>query len=60
MKTGIENSARSLAAGADTFFLKAGNLASRLLSAIQEFFRVDREQNDPEPKHLYETLTTVE
>ena len=52
--------ARSMAAGADAFLVKAGNLAPRLLSAIQEFFPDDLEPNDAEPKHLYESLTTVE
>ena len=55
-----EARARSLAAGADAFLVKAGNLASRLLSAIQKLFPDDLEQNDAEPKHLCETLTTVE
>ena len=55
-----EARARCLAAGADVFLVKAGNLAPRLLSAIQEFFPDDLEQNDAEPKHLRETLTTVE
>ena len=55
-----EARARSVAAGADAFLVKAGNLALRLLSAIQEFFPDDLEPNDAEPKHLYESLTTVE
>ena len=55
-----EARARCLAAGADVFLVKAGNLAARLLSAIQEFFPDDLEPNDAEPKHLYESLTTVE
>ncbi|MCL4787634.1 MAG: response regulator transcription factor [Verrucomicrobia bacterium] len=50
---------RCLAAGADTFLVKTGNLAPRLLSAIQEFFPDDPEPNDLEPKHDRETLTTV-
>jgi CheY-like chemotaxis protein len=55
-----EARARSMAAGADAFLVKAGNLAPRLLSAIQEFFPDDLAQNDSEPKHLRESLTTVE
>jgi CheY-like chemotaxis protein len=55
-----EAQARSIAAGADAFLVKAGNLAPRLLSAIQEFFPDDLESNVAEPKHLYESLTTVE
>ena len=55
-----EARARCLAAGADVFLVKAGNLAPRLLSAIQEFFPEDLEPNDAEPTHLRESLTTVE
>jgi DNA-binding NarL/FixJ family response regulator len=55
-----EARARSIAVSADAFLLKAGNLAPRLLSAIQEFFPDDLEQNNAEPKYLYETLPTVE
>jgi CheY-like chemotaxis protein len=55
-----EARARSMAAGADAFLVKAGNLAPRLLSAIQEFFPDDLEPNDAEPKHLCESLTSVE
>ena len=55
-----EARARCAAAGADVFLVKAGNLAPRLLSAIQEFFPDDLEPNDAEPKHLCESLTTVE
>jgi DNA-binding NarL/FixJ family response regulator len=55
-----EARARSVAAGADVFLVKAGNLAARLLSAIQEFFPGDLETNDDEPKHFCESLTTVE
>lgn len=55
-----EARARSVTAGADAFLAKAGNFARRLLSAIQEFFPDDLEQNDAEPTHLHETLTTVE
>jgi len=51
---------RCQAAGADALLVKAGNLAPRLLSAIQEFFPDDLEQNDAEPKHFRESLTTVE
>jgi len=40
--------------------VKAANLVPQLLSAIQEFFPDDLEQNDAEPKHLCETLTIVE
>ena len=47
-----EARARCTAAGADVFLVKAGNLAPRLLSAIQEFFPDDLEPNDSEPKHL--------
>ena len=52
-----ETQAMSLAAGADAFLVKAGNLVPRLLSAIQEFFPDDLEPNDAEPKHLRESLT---
>ena len=55
-----EARARCMAAGADVFLVKAGNLALRLLSVIQEFFPDDLEPNDAEPKHLCESLTTVE
>jgi len=55
-----EARARCMAAGADVFLVKAGNLAPRLLSAIQEFFPDDLEPNDADPKHLRESLTTVE
>jgi len=55
-----EARARSMVAGADAFLVKAGNLAPRLLSAIQEFFPDDLEQNNAEPKHLCESLATVE
>jgi CheY-like chemotaxis protein len=55
-----ETQTRSLAAGADAFLVKAGNLAPRILSAIQEFFPDVLEQSDAEPIHLYESLTTVE
>lgn len=55
-----EGRARSMAAGADVFLVKAENLTPRLLSAIQEFFPDDLEQNDAEPKHLHESLTTIE
>jgi len=54
-----EARARCMAAGVDAFLVKAGNLAPRLLSAIQEFFPDELEQNDAEPKHLHESLTTV-
>ena len=54
-----EARARCTAAGADVFLVKAGNLAARLLSAIQEFFPDDLELNDAEPKYLCESLTTV-
>ena len=52
--------ARCMAAGADAFLVKAANLAPRLLSAIQEFFPDDLEQDLAEPKLLRESLTTVE
>ncbi len=55
-----EARARSIASGADAFLVKAGNLAPWLLSAIQEFFPDDLEPDDAGPKHLYESLTTVE
>lgn len=55
-----EARARCLAAGTDAFLVKAGNLAARLLSAIQEFFHDDLEPNDAEATHLFESLTTVE
>lgn len=55
-----EARARCRAAGADVFLVKAGNLASRLLSAIQEFFPDDLESDDAERKHLCESLTPVE
>ena len=55
-----EARARCLAAGADVFLSKAGNFAPRLLSAIQEFFPDELDPNDAVPKHLRETLTTVE
>ena len=51
--------ARSMAAGADAFLVKAGNLVPRLLSAIQEFFPDELDSNEAAPKHLRETLTTV-
>jgi CheY-like chemotaxis protein len=55
-----EARARCMAAGADAFLVKAANLVPQLLSAIQEFFPDDLEQNNAEPKHFRETLTTVE
>lgn len=55
-----EARAKCTAAGADVFLVKAGNLAPRLLSAIQEFFPDDLEPKDAEPKHFCESLTTVE
>jgi CheY-like chemotaxis protein len=55
-----EARARCMAAGADAILVKAANLVSQLLSAIQEFFPDDLEPNDPEPTHLRESLTTVE
>jgi DNA-binding NarL/FixJ family response regulator len=54
-----EARAMSVAAGADAFVVKAGNLAPRLLSAIQEFFPDDLDENDSEPKHFYEKFTRV-
>jgi hypothetical protein len=55
-----EARARCTAAGADVFLVKTGNLASRLLSAIQEFFPDDLEPNDTEPQYLCESLTAVD
>jgi CheY-like chemotaxis protein len=55
-----EARAKSLAEGADLFLVKTGNIAPRLLSAIQEFFPDDLEPSDAEPKYLCESLTTVE
>jgi CheY-like chemotaxis protein len=55
-----EARSKCMAAGADAFLVKAGNLAPRLLYAIQEFFPDDLEPNDGEPRHLRESLTTVE
>jgi DNA-binding NarL/FixJ family response regulator len=55
-----EARARSMAAGADAFLVKAANLAPRLLSAIQECFPDDLEQDLAEPNRLRESLTTVE
>ena len=43
-----EAQARCMAAGADVFLVKAANLVPQLLSAIQEFFPDDLEQNDAE------------
>jgi CheY-like chemotaxis protein len=54
-----EARARCVAAGADGFLVKAGNLAPRLLSAIQEFFPDDLDGNDAEPKHSCERFTAV-
>jgi hypothetical protein len=54
-----EARAKCLAAGADVFLVKAGNLAARLLSAIQEFFPDDLEPNDAQPINLYESVTPV-
>ena len=54
-----EARARCVAAGADAFLVKAGNVAPRLLSAIQEFFPDDCDWNGAEPKHHCESLTTV-
>ena len=55
-----EARARCTAAGADVFLVKAGNLAPRLLSAIQEFFPDDLEQNLTELRPLRESLATDE
>jgi CheY-like chemotaxis protein len=55
-----ETRSKCVAAGADAFLVKAANLAPRLLSAIQEFFPDDLEQDLAEPKLLRESLTTVE
>ncbi len=51
---------RCTTAGANAFLVKSGNLASRLLSAIQEFFPDDLERTVPEPTSLRESLITVE
>jgi len=55
----LEARTRCMAAGADAFLVKAANLVPQLLSAIQEFFPDDLDQNDTEPAHLCETITTV-
>jgi CheY-like chemotaxis protein len=55
-----EARARSLAAGADAFLLKAANLVPRLLFALQEFFPDELDPNDVEPKYLCEAITAVE
>lgn len=55
-----EARARCMAAGADAFLVKAANLVPQLLSAIQVFFPDELDPNDAEPKHLCESLTTVE
>lgn len=55
-----EARSKCLAAGADAFLVKAGNLAPQLRSAIQEFFPDDIDENDAEPKHSCERFTTVE
>ncbi len=47
-----EARARCMAAGADAFLVKDGNLARRLLSAIQEYFPDDLVPDAAEPKHL--------
>ena len=54
-----EARARCVAAGADAFLVKAGNLAPRLLSAIQEFFHDDLDENDAETKHFCERFATA-
>jgi DNA-binding NarL/FixJ family response regulator len=55
-----ETRAICLAAGADAFLVKGGNLAFELLSAIQKFFPDQLVQNTAEPKHLHESFTQVE
>ena len=55
-----EARARSLAAGADAFLLKAANLVPRLLFAIQEFFPDEPDPNGAEPNYLCESATTIE
>jgi CheY-like chemotaxis protein len=55
-----EARARCMAAGANAFLVKSGNLAPRLLSSIQEFFPDDLETTVPESKLLRESLITVE
>lgn len=55
-----EARARCMAAGADAFLAKVGNFAPRLLSAIQEFFPDDLDENEAEPKHSCERFTTAE
>jgi DNA-binding NarL/FixJ family response regulator len=52
--------ARCMAAGADAFLVKAANLVPQLLSAIQQFFPDKLDSNVAEPKHLCESITTVE
>lgn len=54
-----EARARCLAAGANAFLLKSGNLAPRLLSAIQEFFPDHFEPAFTELKTLRESRITV-
>ena len=56
----VEARERCMAAGANAFLVKAGNLASQLLSAIQEFFPDDVDENDAEPKHFCERFDTAQ
>ncbi len=54
-----EARARCLAAGADVFLVKGDKLITRLLSAVQEFFPDELDENDAEPKHFCERFATV-
>lgn len=50
-----EASERCMAAGANAVLVKAGNFASRILSAIQEFFPDDLDSLDAEPQRFRES-----
>lgn len=54
-----EARSRCVAAGADAFLVKAANLSPRLLSAIQEFFPDDLDENDPVTERVCERRTTI-
>jgi CheY-like chemotaxis protein len=51
-----EARARSCAAGADVFLLKAGNFAPRLLSAMKECFPDELDQSENKSAHPCESL----